>query len=86
MYEDAASAAETAAVMVRKSLSWIGVCDPQQTGSQKILCYPLLVSWVQVRRKAGVHLQMALEPLGTAPFVPEMAVLSPNLIFTIAQR
>lgn len=40
-YEDAALAAETAAVMVRKSLSWTVVCDPQQTGSQKILQYLL---------------------------------------------
>lgn len=36
LYEDAVLAAETA-VMVRSSLSWISVCEPQQTGSQKIL-------------------------------------------------
>lgn len=44
LYEDAALAAETAAAMVSKSLSWTGVCDPQQTGSQKILLLPHCLS------------------------------------------
>lgn len=45
LYEDAILAAETAAVMMTRGLSWAGVCNSQQTGSQKILllahCQPV---------------------------------------------
>lgn len=57
-YEDAALAAETAAVMVRKSLSWTGVGDPQQNG--RYSCYPTASQWVQVRRKGTCALRAGL--------------------------
>lgn len=68
MYEDAASAAETAAVMVRKSLSWIGVCDPQQTGSQKILCYPTASQLGTGQEKGRCALTDGLRAFGYCTF------------------